>query len=31
MRDDNNNTQNGRQSGTLNSREDVIGYSDKKC
>ncbi len=29
MRDDNNNTQNGRQSGTLNSREDVIGYSDK--
>ena len=29
MKDDNNNTQNGRQSATLNSREDVIGYSDK--
>lgn len=29
MRDNNNNIQNGRQSGTLNSREDVIGYSDK--
>ncbi len=28
MRDDNENTQNGRQSKTLNSREDVIGYSN---